>query len=331
MKNLIIISCIGLILILFLYFFRTETNLNSNFSRTITELGDPKELYINIENTNIKSVDNNILIFNRAEASLLLIEPTDSKYDTLSFLNLDNRLRKEFIINVEYKDSYYYFFCPRKNRIEKINKDNLSDSSFFKTKFMFSRGTILGKDTIVTKETSDNNGAVEGFVSYNSFNNSRNMINSDLPVTPDGGLGTDGFFSKGNNGILSFTSYYTNNIYFLKKGLFYKKINAIGGDRPHPKVITKGKGVYTLKDLETAVNEDGEIYSHKIYILSNLKGKNEKNGSYIDVYDINTGMYIKSFFIANYNNKKVKDFAISKNKLLAIQGNKIITYSINEN
>ncbi|OMP80055.1 hypothetical protein [[Flexibacter] sp. ATCC 35208] len=70
-----------------------------------------------------------------------------------------------------------------------------------------------------------------------------------------------------------------------------------------------------------------------LYIYSGLKADNEKGrvaiqSSPIDVYRIADFAYMGSFYVPNYDGKGIRDFAIDRDKLVALRGNEITIYKI---
>lgn len=74
-------------------------------------------------------------------------------------------------------------------------------------------------------------------------------------------------------------------------------------------------------------------YEDKIYILSGLKADNDLTTEFnknqpIDVYSINNGKYLYSFYIPKYKEQKVNFFQIKKNKIIAIFGTNLVTFDL---
>ncbi|MBW4359343.1 MauE/DoxX family redox-associated membrane protein [Flavobacterium taihuense] len=83
------------------------------------------------------------------------------------------------------------------------------------------------------------------------------------------------------------------------------------------------------------VNKSSAIYSNLLFVNSAIPGKYEqdalwKKSSIIDVYDVIGNSYLFSFCIYDVDGKKVRGFTVNNNKLYALIGNHIISYSLDE-
>ena len=88
-----------------------------------------------------------------------------------------------------------------------------------------------------------------------------------------------------------------------------------------------------LSDPPLIVNKDAATDGKYLYINAALMGKFErssmwKKASIIDVYDIDTGTYISSFYIYNKGDKKVRQFRINSGRLVAFFGEDIVVYKL---
>lgn len=81
------------------------------------------------------------------------------------------------------------------------------------------------------------------------------------------------------------------------------------------------------------VNKDAATDGKYLYINAALMGKFErssmwKKASIIDVYDIERGTYISSFYIYNKGDKKVRQFRINSGRMVAFFGEDIVIYKL---
>jgi len=81
------------------------------------------------------------------------------------------------------------------------------------------------------------------------------------------------------------------------------------------------------------VNKHCSIYKKWLFVHSNLLSKNESielfnKASVIDVYDLEQGKYKFSFYLRDYNKKKLDDFQIYNDKLIAIYDRYAVTYAL---
>ena len=81
------------------------------------------------------------------------------------------------------------------------------------------------------------------------------------------------------------------------------------------------------------VNWESDVSDGKLYINSWMKADNESihqfnNNSVIDVYDVITGAYKKSFYVPFFRGEKMESFKVCKNELVAIYKSYIAAYHI---
>lgn len=325
-RNFILITAAVLVTILILFLFRKKADLETNFARITTPLNDPKSIASKQNDSELKNINNNILIFDRSNATVQILSNISlNNIDTAINFTIEKNLRDELIINIDSDSDNLYIFQPQTKKIIQINQQNVDDSLIYKTSYLYTRGSVINEDNYIVKESEDNVGLNEVFVVYRA--NEREVLDNVLPQLNDGGIGMDGFFASDGKGKNIFVTYYTNEVFVFENGAFKTSYSTIGGKRKSPEVVSKRKGLYSMKEIETATNENGEIYGDKFYILSNLEPKEQKDsGKYIDLYDLSNGEYVKSYFIPDYKGKKLSDFAISDNSLIALHKDEIILY-----
>lgn len=83
------------------------------------------------------------------------------------------------------------------------------------------------------------------------------------------------------------------------------------------------------------VNASITTYKDRIYIASRLKADNETQSSFdknqpVDIYNINSGKYERSFYIPRYNGEKIRQFQIKENILVALYATFLVTYTYHE-
>ena len=82
------------------------------------------------------------------------------------------------------------------------------------------------------------------------------------------------------------------------------------------------------------VNKKSSLSDKYLFINSALIADNEKpeifrESSVIDVYDLKTGIYKFSFHLYDHAGKKMRDFAVTENKLVALHDHYMIVYDLN--
>ena len=97
--------------------------------------------------------------------------------------------------------------------------------------------------------------------------------------------------------------------------------------------LGNGREATQITQLNPApfVNKAFTINRNRLFIHSAIKSKDDPiNHEPIDIYSINDGSYIKSFYLPKYKGNRVEDFIINERGLLAIQGNWLVIYAFND-
>jgi hypothetical protein len=90
----------------------------------------------------------------------------------------------------------------------------------------------------------------------------------------------------------------------------------------------------TLSSPPVMVNRNSCIDGNYLYNNSALASDNERkeafqNNSVVDLYNLNKGTYLYSFYIPDINYKKLGSFKVAHNQLVAIHGKRISVYDLN--
>ena len=73
------------------------------------------------------------------------------------------------------------------------------------------------------------------------------------------------------------------------------------------------------------------ISANKVYIISFVKGNSDKLSDFtkyrmLDVYNLETGKYLESYYLPNDGIEKANDFYIENNKIYLLFNSKISIY-----
>jgi hypothetical protein len=74
---------------------------------------------------------------------------------------------------------------------------------------------------------------------------------------------------------------------------------------------------------------DDKLFIHSKLIADNDDPKIFKNNTVIDVYELNHGNYLFSFYIPRYKKNNMKNFGIHKNKLVVLYDHYLATFDLN--
>lgn len=86
--------------------------------------------------------------------------------------------------------------------------------------------------------------------------------------------------------------------------------------------------------MPLVVNAESCVFGSCLFVRSNIMGKNEdegkfKHGAVIDVYNLPTGEYLTSFYLANHRGNNLSQFKMYGGSLIAIFGNYLVRYELN--
>jgi hypothetical protein len=92
-------------------------------------------------------------------------------------------------------------------------------------------------------------------------------------------------------------------------------------------------GTSMVEGSSISTNVKSSAYNNLVFIQSNILSKDEeemkfRQSSAIDIYDIEGGEYLKSFYIPNHKNQKLVDFRMVNNKLIALFDDHVVVYKI---
>jgi hypothetical protein len=134
---------------------------------------------------------------------------------------------------------------------------------------------------------------------------------------------------------LVYTYFYRNQYLVIDTSLTlqYKGNTVDTVSSAHIKPVEVRKSTFTLASTPAAVNNGSQIFENLLYVHSNIMASNETRKvfdvvSVIDVYDIKVNAYQFSFYLPNYNSIKMTNFKVAKNKIIALYGQYLVSYSI---
>jgi hypothetical protein len=152
----------------------------------------------------------------------------------------------------------------------------------------------------------------------------------------DGYFCTDGIllYNKSNSRII-YIYYYRNQFVCLDTmmNIVYKTNTIDTNSVAKIKVTTVHKNVYTFSAPPLTINEKAATFKDRIYIKSTLLSDKEdrrlfSKSSVIDVYNILDGAYLYSVYLADFDGKKVKEFIVQNDGIIALSGPYLVKYPI---
>lgn len=153
----------------------------------------------------------------------------------------------------------------------------------------------------------------------------------------DGKFCTDGMLLYTPQlGYLVYLYYYRNQFICLDSNLniIYKGNTIDTISRAQIKVDSVySEQIVTFSKPALMVNRKSCVFNDKLYVNSDLIADNEdkklfQNNDIIDIYDLNNGKYKYTFYLPRYKGKRIRDFKVLNNKLLAIYDEHLLLYKI---
>lgn len=152
----------------------------------------------------------------------------------------------------------------------------------------------------------------------------------------DGLFCTDGMlhFNKKTNQLI-YVYYYRNQFIAMDTALnvLYRSNTIDPVTTVRIKTARLKDGSVTLATPPYLVNNRSHTNGDYLFIQSNVKARNDDSEhfgktSVIDVYTLNRGTYIGSFYVPEFGGYKVKEFKVFDSTLVAIQGHYLVTYNL---
>jgi hypothetical protein len=181
-------------------------------------------------------------------------------------------------------------------------------------------------------------------VSHESKMAKENFLSSRIKYEPvlekqaEGLFSTDGTISIAKNtGTITYVYYYRDQFICMDTNLHIKyngkTIDTISNARIQLAKI-RSAGVTTFSAPPLTVNKRSCVFDKWILVHSLLKANNEDEETFdqcsvIDVYARADGKYLFSFYLADYENKKITDLRVLNNIIVGLYDNHLYTWLVN--
>ena len=339
--NLILIMGIGIILLLLLKYFYFNNNKN-NFLR--------KKVKANLELKNVIHMSDHIFFVGQDDEYVVL----QLLKDKFHFIKVDNNLKKIDTINLKMSKDFQtesniysgrlgddiYLSNPYSDVI-KFKGNNIE--SYKVKKLRFSSIKPVSENSIIGRaKSSENRDNHRELVKIDLKDDGANRKKYIIPKQVDGFFCSDGWlhYDKNNEKIL-YMYFYRGQVLCLDTNLNleYKLKTIDTVTRAAIKVglyndkLQDGSRVSRLTQITPSelTNRYLTTYENKIYVLSGLKADNDLTSEFnenqpVDVYSLNNGKYLYSFYIPKYKGQGINFFQIKKNKIIAIFGTNLVTF-----
>ena len=323
-----------------LYLFAEKPNLIKNgFSRKF--ITNPIQL-INVANykthvTGISGCTANGFYFNNDSANELIV--SDSTLNKVSTIKLGfnvGKIGNSFYTLVDSNNAYINAY-----NLPEIIRYNLKskNKTVYFLKRAFGRSINISSNSFILRSL-DPGKSDEVFKKVLLSDSVKEKLSESVIGTiGDGGLSMDGFlYYDSTTKLLCYTFFYQNGFVCMDTNLnMVYKASTIDTNYT-PKIIghrfpNHSNTSYTLAAPPKFISMQGCVFNGHLFLRSGLKADNEKfdkfqNNSVIDIYNLKTGNYQGSFYLPNYENKKLSQFGIFINVLIATYDNYIVAYKL---
>jgi|GEM_PF-4808862 len=328
------ITCV----VLFFNFLPESSNVKNGFNRIYLKKPIKIQAISSLKNENysfVKLTPNLISLYNFNMPYNLLEISADLKTMRQKRINfVQNGDKFDGLNKVAFIDRDTFILSGASSTAYKIgiySKTNtegkLTRYGFYQSEIANDNSFFLVKDTIVdqTKRRVLSNVNWKGEINHSYM----------PPKQIDGYFCTDGLFkiSKKTQHLI-YMYYYRGEFICLDSNLNIvynaKTIDTI--TQAVFKLKTRGQFIVHASP-PNVVNKRFYIDEEKIYMHSNIKsdnenGKNFKDNGEIDVYNLNNGSYLYSFYIPKLSHGLIKEFIINKNTMVVLYDSAIAVFKI---
>ena len=241
-------------------------------------------------------------------------------------------------IKIEIQPPYFYVSDGTVPVILKGNTTTWQAKTIMQNQFYFSQ--VITLDTTQTiLRTIDGTSKENVIASFSPLTDSLNIKNELLQTEEKSLFATDGqILYDSILGKIIYVYYYRNQFVVFDKHL---NLDYVGNTID---TITKAQlniihntstNENKLKGDALIVNQQAAIAGNYLFIVSNRLGKYEETkvlqqATIVDVYNITKNRYEFSFYIYNYKGQQVSRFEVNKNRLIALMGDYLVIYQLNE-
>ena len=324
---LVILVCFGLVFGV-LYFFKKPKEILITSDRSITSLKPTNLINTPTESYKIRFSDKFLYTLDFDSNQIYKFALDGRIQQTLS-AGKAKRLDSPLIIDFDIDSSGNVMVADAKNhRFIKIDREQ--NLTFESSPERFTRAKFIGSDQFLCKSFD------KSFKNDNVLilgKNQDKVIDGILPIYNDGGMATDGFFVN-NNKSYAHVSYHMGDIIVWDKTTDKAtRFKTLDSYNIKPEVLDEGHGRFTLKGDSKTINICGGANDDNLYILSNVRAKNETHSDFtennvIDVYSIAKRKYVKSYYLPRIDGERITDFVIKNHTLYSVQGKKIAIYDL---
>jgi hypothetical protein len=249
-------------------------------------------------------------------------------YDSLQFGSL----------SIEVDSPRIYLFAENKPAIVKTR----FDSALFEIRILppgvFSREAMVDTDCFILRKF-ESTLTDQIFVRYNFRTGQLKKENGISQIYGDGGIKTDGQLHVDEETKGVYYMYYYRNLLLafdtsLQSVRKFSSRDTVGSFQMKTGLVGNGpSAAYTNITPANIINKASYVKDGLLYNESTLKADNESdaffsNHSVIDVINLKNGRYLGSIDFPTFDGRKISQFIISDNKVIALFTNSIVVYGL---
>ncbi|MBV6880459.1 tellurium resistance protein TerC [Epilithonimonas ginsengisoli] len=335
LSTLCIIS-FGVVLLLFFssdHIIKKENNFTRRYLKYPVNLIQTKEL------------DNPYLYFaggdkgflhlaNKKKPLDLQLISKDLKKSELRKISIDNKNYPFKNINVKTYRNQYYLFDGTVPIIFRGDIKTLKSKTIDIGKFYFSQLAVIDSANFILRIQSTETKELE-LARYNTALPTKFYVNKDiLDRQTDGIFDADGLLTSDTDHsefiyIYNYRNQFATTDQYLHKVQKFNTIDTISKAQIKTKKLKDGKNKMTTPVLK--VNNKSVAYKNVLFNHSLVKGRHEpmrlwKESDVIDLYSIDKGEYIGSFYLYEEDRQKISDFYVTDDHLYVIRKNLLSQY-----
>ena len=233
---------------------------------------------------------------------------------------------------------YHFYFNEKKVFIKNLNSS--ISNSYPLNAISFSKVYPIQPNSFIFRGNDTSRGKSVCFIKLSPETGKMKICKDILSDNDQYGMFSDGLFSyQPESGTLAYTCFFSNKFVILDTNLniklYGKTIDTFS--TPQIKLTTIKSGnqeIITNGTPSKMVNWYSCIYNGYLFINSKVKADNESpemdhNNAVIDIYNLNNGSYVGSFYIPHYKEKKLIKYRVYKDHILVIYPNDIVSYEFN--
>ena len=302
-----------------------------DFERILSEkkLKMVSSFSVDFEATDIDFYNGNVFFYNLEGGQIIQF---DTSGNFIQSIGKKGQELDEFslIINFSISDNKLYTIDVRNHSLAQFSLVDNKVERFAQVEKNFGRSVYLddGKFLLMSIDKNTLNNVFEIYDINGKYIKKLMKVYDDHS---DGGFATDGFFVKGVAETNYHICFYLSRFFaFNNKGDILFSGNTIENQLSPPRVIEDAEMKFIDPEAKL-LSYAGCADSNYLYLVSASKAENEnyttfEENSPIDVYETSSGNYVYSFYIPNYNGKRVRNITKAFNGFFVIQGNNIAYY-----